>query len=51
MIICAAIMAVCMFTVAGITGFGLKDNKQAIKGAMALLFIWQFAINIGWSSW
>lgn len=51
MIICAFVMAVCMFIVAGITGFGLKDNQTAMKGVLAALFLWQFAINIGWSSW
>ncbi|KAK6423957.1 hypothetical protein LTR81_003344 [Elasticomyces elasticus] len=44
----ACVMAVCMFTVAGITG--CDNNAQSIKGALACLFIWQFVQAVGWSS-
>jgi len=45
----ACVMAICMFTVAAITGY--DNNPQSIKGALACLFIWQFVQAIGWSSW
>jgi MFS transporter, SP family, sugar:H+ symporter len=44
-------MAICMFIVAGITGYGLANNVDAMKGALAALFIWQFTVATGWSSW
>ncbi|KAH8884126.1 putative transporter [Thozetella sp. PMI_491] len=46
----SVVMAVCMFTVAGITGYGLADDPNAMKAALAMLFIWWFTIAIGWSS-
>lgn len=51
MIFCALIMGACMYVVSGITGFGLADDANAMKGAVAVLFIWQFAMSVGWSSW
>ena len=42
-------MAACMYAVAGITGY--DSNPDSIKGALACLFIWQFAQALGWSSW
>jgi MFS family permease len=45
----ACVMAACMFAVASITGF--DSNPESIKGALACLFIWQFAQALGWSSW
>ncbi|KAK3631662.1 hypothetical protein LTR56_016769 [Elasticomyces elasticus] len=44
----ACVMAICMFTVAGVTGY--DNNSQSIKGALACLFIWQFVQAVGWSS-
>jgi MFS family permease len=45
----ACVMAACMYAVAGITGY--DSNPESIKGALACLFIWQFAQALGWSSW
>ncbi|RSL94083.1 hypothetical protein CDV31_014442, partial [Fusarium ambrosium] len=39
-----------MFIVAGLKGFGLADSTSATKGATAALFIWEFALSVGWSS-
>ncbi|RSL84927.1 hypothetical protein CEP52_016298 [Fusarium oligoseptatum] len=39
-----------MFVVAGLKGFGLADSTSATKGATAALFIWEFALSVGWSS-
>lgn len=44
----AAVMAACMFAIAGITGY---DEQNSAAGALAGLFIWQIAQAIGWSSW
>ncbi|KAL2672680.1 hypothetical protein Neosp_013394 [[Neocosmospora] mangrovei] len=46
----ALLMGVCMFVVAGLKGFGLADSTSATKGATAALFIWEFALSVGWSS-
>ncbi|KAL4791605.1 major facilitator superfamily domain-containing protein [Aspergillus venezuelensis] len=48
--ICAAIMAACMYTVGSITGYDLADDQNAMKGALAALFIWQVFLSVGWSS-
>jgi len=45
----ACVMAACMYAVAGITGY--DSDPESIKGALACLFIWQFAQALGWSSW
>lgn len=51
MIITACVMAACMYVVAGITGTpSLASNDQAMQGALAALFIWWFALALGWSS-
>ncbi|KAL4944639.1 hypothetical protein BDV06DRAFT_220043 [Aspergillus oleicola] len=50
MICTAIVMAACMYTVGGITGYDLADNQNAMKGALAALFIWQVLLSVGWSS-
>lgn len=42
------IMAICMFAFAGVTGYG--DIEKSRKGALSVLFIWQFFQAVGWSS-
>ncbi|KAF7546714.1 hypothetical protein G7Z17_g8232 [Cylindrodendrum hubeiense] len=46
----AALMGVCMYIVAGLKGFSLAESASATKGATAALFIWEFAMSVGWSS-
>ncbi|KAK6072591.1 hypothetical protein SCUP234_09141 [Seiridium cupressi] len=45
----AVLLAVCMFVLAGLTGFHGRD-PGAQKGALACLFIWQFVQAISWAS-
>jgi len=42
------IMAICMFSFAGVTGYGNIEKSR--KGALSVLFIWQFFQAFGWSS-
>ncbi|KAI1841937.1 hypothetical protein JX265_013052 [Neoarthrinium moseri] len=45
----ACILGLCMFVLAGLTGFHGGD-AGAQKGALACLFIWQFVQAISWAS-
>ncbi|KAM0815830.1 putative Major facilitator superfamily (MFS) profile domain-containing protein [Seiridium cardinale] len=45
----AVLLAVCMFVLAGLTGFH-GSHPGAQKGALACLFIWQFVQAISWAS-
>lgn len=51
MIGAALVLGTCMFIVSGIAGSSLSQDKNAIKGLMGALFIWQFTMSLGWSSW
>lgn len=46
----AILLSLCMFVLAGLTGFHGSD-PGAQKGALACLFIWQFVQAISWASW
>lgn len=48
MLSAACVMGACMYTVAGITSSHTSAAGQ--KGALAALFIWQFAQAIGWAA-
>ncbi|VUC27439.1 unnamed protein product [Clonostachys rosea] len=46
----ALLMGLCMYTVAGLKGFGIAGTTAATQGATAALFIWNFGMSVGWSS-
>ena len=47
-LVSTVVMAIGMFAIAGVTGFGKTSNPG---GALAGLFIWQVFQAVGWSSW
>lgn len=47
----ALVLGISMFTMSGVKDAGLAGNKTARNTALAFVFIWQFAMSIGWSSW
>ncbi|OQE14752.1 hypothetical protein PENSTE_c033G09459 [Penicillium steckii] len=50
-LICAAlVLGVSMFTMSAVKDQGLAGNSTAANTALAFIFIWQFAMSIGWSS-
>lgn len=51
MITSAAIMALSMFLVAGMTSYGSTSNPTAMNAALGMLFVWWFFVSLGWSSW
>lgn len=46
----AVILCICMYAVAGVTGYD-DSNSMALNGALAALFVWQFVQAICWGSW
>ncbi|KAJ5694271.1 hypothetical protein N7536_004683 [Penicillium majusculum] len=46
----ALVLGISMFTMSGVKDAGLAGNKTARNTALAFVFIWQFAMSIGWSS-
>ena len=50
LMVCAGLMVV---TMAVVTGLATEDglNSNAMKGALAALFIWEICLSFGWSSW
>ncbi|KAK0609083.1 putative glucose transporter HXT5, partial [Lasiodiplodia hormozganensis] len=46
----AVVMGVCMYVVAGVTGYAPADDGAALKAATAALFVWQFFLSSCWSS-
>lgn len=51
MIASAALMAISMFIVAGMTSYGLANKESAMNAALGMLFVWWFFVSLGWSSW
>lgn len=51
LIVGAVVMGVCMYVVAGVTGYAPADDAAALKAATAALFVWQFFLSSCWSSW
>ncbi|KAJ6003491.1 Major facilitator superfamily domain general substrate transporter [Penicillium sp. IBT 35674x] len=50
-LICAAlVLGTSMFVMSGVKNSGLAGNMTAANAALAFIFIWQFAMSIGWSS-
>ncbi|KAL4801801.1 general substrate transporter [Aspergillus unguis] len=50
-LICSAVvLGISMFTMSAVKDEGLAGNTTAANTALAFVFIWQFAMSIGWSS-
>jgi hypothetical protein len=47
----ALVLGTSMFVMSGVQKSGLAGNVSAANAALAFIFIWQFAMSVGWSSW